>query len=227
MRLVKNICKYSLMSVGTIALMLIILAFSDLPYLAYHHLGTKCDPLGSRPDVIVVLGGSGMPSADGLIRTYYAANAAMENPATPIIIAHPKEKSGQTHQLGLMANELVIRGIDRNRIQYEPLGYNTRSQAINVAEMLGHDRKDISVLIITTPEHMYRSIRSFEKVGFDKVGGLPSFEMPISEIDLRKTDGSQETGLAWRYNVWSYLKYEILVLREYCAIAYYRLKGWI
>ena len=30
-----------------------------------------------------------------------------------------------------------------------------------------------------------------------------------------------------RYNMWSYLKYEITVMREWCAIAYYWIRGWI
>jgi len=27
--------------------------------------------------------------------------------------------------------------------------------------------------------------------------------------------------------MWSYMQYEIIVMREYTAIAYYRVKGWI
>jgi hypothetical protein len=30
-----------------------------------------------------------------------------------------------------------------------------------------------------------------------------------------------------RYNMWSYLHLELFVFREYCAIGYYKLKGWI
>jgi uncharacterized SAM-binding protein YcdF (DUF218 family) len=84
------------------------------------------------------------------------------------------------------------------------------------------------VLLITSPEHMYRSIHSLQKVGFKNVGGLPSFEKPISEKTLKgKKKKGEKVALAWRYNFWSYLRYEILVLREYSAIAYYKLKGWI
>jgi len=75
---------------------------------------------------------------------------------------------------------------------------------------------------------MYRSIRSLQKAGLKNVGGLPSFEKPISEQKLKsgKKNG-QKVSLAWRYNFWSYLRHEILVLREYFAIAYYKIKGWI
>ncbi|MFT4544950.1 MAG: hypothetical protein ACI9EQ_001416, partial [Bacteroidia bacterium] len=60
------------------------------------------------------------------------------------------------------------------------------------------------------------------------VGGLPSFEKPINARKLKDRKNPDESApLSWRYNVWSYLKYELLVTREYCAITYYKLKGWI
>lgn len=217
-----------LMVSGIIALMMLALAFTDVPYLAYHQLGTHCKPLKVRPSVIVVLGGSGMPSADGLMRTYYAAEAALKFPESAVIIAHPFDQGKRkTVQLDLMKKELVIRGVDSTRISYEPMGHNTRTQAANVALML-EGRLSEAVLVITSPEHMFRSIRSLQKAGLPLVGGLPSFEKPISERKLKggKHPG-KEVGLSWRYNFWSYLRYEILVLREYCAIAYYKLKGWI
>ena len=214
---------------GIIALFMAALAFTDVPYFAYHQLGTHCKRLKENPEVIVVLGGSGMPSPDGLIRTYYGAEAAHKHADAKIIIAHPQEENGKTHQLNLMAHELIIRGIDSTRIMYEPNGHNTYSQAVNVSKLLAQDLTDAPILIITTPEHMFRSIRSFQKAGLTHVGGLPSFEIPISPGKLRgKTKkGKQEVGLSWRYNFWSYLRYEIIVLREYCAIAYYKANGWI
>jgi len=211
---------------GVVAFLLVALAFTDLPYYAYHNLGTRCEPLDENPEIIVVLGGSGMPSPDGLIRTYYAADAALKHEDARIIIAHPKEEDSSTYQLDLMAHELIIRGVDSTRISYEPNGFNTHSQAVNVAQLLEkqlHSR----VLVITTPEHMFRAIRSFQKAGLKNVGGLPSFENPIDEEELLDEKTEREIGLSWRYNIWSYLRYEILVLREYCAITYYKLKGWI
>lgn len=220
--------KWPLMLSGAVAVFMLALAFTDVPYLAYHQLGTHCKPLKVKPSVIVVFGGSGMPSADGLMRSYYAAEAALKFPSSEVIIAHPFDQgNAKTVQLDLMKKELVIRGVDSTRISYEPLGHNTRSQAANIASLL-EGRLNEPVLIITGPEHMYRSIRSLQKAGLQHVGGLPSFEKPISERRLKGGKHPEtEVGLSWRYNVWSYLKYELLVLREYCAIAYYKLKGWI
>lgn len=220
-----RIGKWLLGAIGFIATICVVLAFTDLPYHAYHQLGTSCQPLEDSPKVIVVLGGSGMPSPDGLIRTYYAAEAALKYPDATIIIAHPAENQN-TKQLDLMKHELVIRGIDSTRVRYEPEGFNTRSQAVNVAHKL-QDKLHAPVLIITAPEHMFRSIKTFQKTGFTHVGGLPSFEKPLEEQELLGEHAQDEIGLPWRYNFWSYLRYEILVMREYCAIGYYWLKGWM
>jgi uncharacterized SAM-binding protein YcdF (DUF218 family) len=228
MKYLKKVTRWFLLFFGIFAIATMALALTDIPYFAYHQLGTHCNALKGNPEVIVVLGGSGMPSADGLIRTYYASEAAINFPQADVIIAHPYDNDSlSTHQLDLMAHELIIRGVDSLRIHYEPIGTNTQSQASHISEIL-EARNESPVLVITSPEHMYRSIRSLQKAGLKNVGGLPSFEKPISEQKLKggKKNG-QKGSLAWRYNFWSYLRYEILVLREYCAIIYYKLKGWI
>ena len=224
----KRLFKYFIFSSGFFLLVMISFAFTDLPYLAYHHLGTSCESLKEEPGVIVVFGGSGMPSPDGLIRTYYAADAANKYADASIIIALPfGEDSLDTYQLDLMANELIIRGIDNARISYEPYGHNTHSQSVRITKMLA-DKRDYPTLVITSPEHMYRAVNSLKNAGLKHVGGLPSFEKPVSERKLKdRTNPNKSAPLSWRYNMWSYLKYELLVMREYCAITYYKLKGWI
>lgn len=228
MHRVKHILQRLLQAVGIVALVMLVLAFTDLPYLAYHQLGTSCKPLTRNPDVIVVFGASGMPSPDGLMRTYYAAEAATRYPEAWVTVAHPYgTDTTDTEQLEMMAFELTLHGVERGRILFEPHGHNTRTQSIQINKMFGNN-SDINMLVVTSPEHMYRAIRSLKKAGLKNVGGLPSFEKPITEKRLfgRKQEEKTVT-YPFRYNVWSYLKYELLVLREYCAIAYYKLNGWI
>lgn len=213
-------------------LLLIVLSFTDIPYYAYYNLGTTDSKLTSKPDLIVVLGGAGMPSSDGLMRCYYAAEAANQFKDAKIIIALPynENETDSLWQLKLMSHELIIRQIDATRIGYEPLGFNTHSQAVNIAKVLKNSLHTISVLIITSPEHMYRSVRSFYKVGFAHVSGMATFEKPVDEIKIEDTNPSKDLrvkSLAIRYNMWSYLHYELLVLREYSAICYYKIKGWM
>ncbi len=215
---------------GSIALLLFFLSLTDLPFNAYHWLGTSNSRLEGSPDVIVVLGGSGMPSPDGFIRSYYASEAALKFPNAELIIALPLGVNDSTRQLDLMAHELIIRGIDSTRISYEQLGFNTHSQAENIAKLHGLMKENKKLALITSPEHMYRSVRSFLKVGYKNVGGVPAFEKPIDEEKVKDKQISKDKrvkNLNLRYNIWSYMHYELLVLKEITAITYYKLKGWI
>lgn len=218
---------------GGIFLASIILSFTDQPYWAYHWLGTHDSVIKEDPNLIVLLGGGGMPSPDGLIRAYYAAEVANEYENAKIIIALPpdaalKENSPEL----LLAKELQIRGIDSLRISFETKGFNTYSQAQNIAATFDKtDTDTIIVRLITSPENMYRSLLTFRKAGFKNTGGRASFEKAIEEVMLLKK-GAKATKvetkqLNLRYNMWNYLKYEIIVAREYTAIAYYKLRGWI
>lgn len=224
---VKNIMRLFFIILGILSFTLILLSFTDIPYYAYYNLGVSQTKLCEEPNVIVLLGGSGMPSPDGLIRTYYTAEAAKKFYKADIIIAHPNGKNNCSYQSGLMANELIAKGVDPLRLKYETKGFNTRSQAKYIADMLKIGNKQNTVLIITSPSHMYRSVKTFKKLGFKKVGGVPTFEKPIAEQQLLKCIKTERVNLSFRYNMWSYLQYEILVLREYCAIVYYKFKGWI
>jgi uncharacterized SAM-binding protein YcdF (DUF218 family) len=214
--------------IGVFALILLILSFTDIPYKAYHGLGTLNSELKGKPDVIVIPGGSGMPCADGLMRTYYGTVAANRFPDARIIIAHPYDSgSDSLLQLNLMARELIVKGIDSLRIAYEPLGFNTWSQAVNIGKMIDADKNNLSILIVTSPEHVYRAVKTYEKLGFAHVFSFAAFEKPISEDKLGSKDEMKGVNIAVRYNMWSYLNYELLVIKEYIAIVYYKLKGWI
>lgn len=212
---------------GTIFIIMLFLSFTDLPFNAYYQLSYTKAKLNSKPDIIVILGASGMPSPEGLIRTYYGAEAANKVQEARVIIAFPFNSGVDSlYQLSKMADELILKGVDSSRIEYEPKGFNTRSQAVNIGKWTNIN-KESSILIITSPEHMYRAIKTFQKVGFVHVGGLAAFEKPIEEIKLTNREDKRSIGLMLRYNMWSYLDYEILVLREYTAIVYYKINGWM
>ncbi len=214
---------------GIISSILLFLSFTDIPYYAYAYLGITDDRLMKEPELIVVMGGDGMPSPDGLMRTYYAAQAAQKYKNAVLVIALPGTMEDTLYQLRLLRRELMLRGVDSTRIRFEPRGHNTHTQAVNIYEMY-RGKKMPLLLLITSPEHMYRSTRAFRKVGFSQVGGISAFEKPIEEKRVKDKEDKKEISvrsLALRYNMWSYLRYEILVLREYCAISYYKIKGWI
>ncbi len=213
---------------GIVAFVMLTLSFTDIPFYAYHNLATAVPQLETEPELIVIPGGSGMPSQDGLIRTYYGAEAAKRFPNAKIIIALPYNQGEDSlQQLDLMAKELIVKGVDSTKISYEPLGFNTHSQAVNIGKMLEKKKGTIPVLIVTTPEHMYRTVKTFQKAGFENIGGMPAFENPIQEEKLENEKEMKDVSLSFRYNMWSYLYYELLVIREYLAIGYYKVRGWI
>ena len=227
--IVKKALQYLLGVSGSLMLIFVLLSFTDLPYLAYHRLGVSVDPLDNRPGLIVLLGGGGMPSPDGLIRSYYAAEAALQFTEADIVIALPSNEDGSLRQLDLMKRELAFKGVDSSRITYEPMGFNTHSQALHIADYYSGMQEKPSLLIVTSPEHMYRAARTFEKLGFT-VGGMPAFEKPVDEekaLDKGRARDKRVRSVSLRYNMWSYMNYELLVMREYLAISYYKLKGWI
>jgi uncharacterized SAM-binding protein YcdF (DUF218 family) len=216
---------------GGIALAGILLAFTDIPYFAYHRLGTLNAGTGQKPDYIVMLGSMGIPSPEDLMRIYYTADAWRSAPDANIIIAFPADTTLKHNSPELlMARELKLRNVDTTKILFERNGYSTRTQALNIRDMLGtKDTGRAGMRIITSPEHMYRAVLTFRKVGFCMAGGTPTFEKVIKEELLMKGTHkkAEKTGLNLRYRIWSYLIYEITVMREYSAIAYYKIKGWI
>ena len=91
-------------------------------------------------------------------------------------------------------------------------------------------------MLVTSPEHMYRAILSFEKAGFSQVQGLPTFETSVDEDKLYFNDRDLKGNAIvppighnkqLRYQFWTHLKYEIIVIREVFALGYYKLRAWI
>jgi uncharacterized SAM-binding protein YcdF (DUF218 family) len=234
MKSFKWLFRWFLVTIGIVASCLIILAFTSAPFWTWYALSTKKAGIHRPPQYIILLGGGGMPSESGLIRCWYAAKAANYFTRSKIIIALPGDTTDRNSSVNQMKKDLVIRGIDPGRIQLETEGTNTRAQALNVFHSSLVTRHS-SLLIVTSPEHLCRAVLTFEKAGFARVDGLPAFETAI-ESDLsfsaRKLGGRRlipDVGenIALRYQFWTQLHYESLIIHEWLAIAYYRIQGWI
>ncbi len=218
--------------IGLFFVITIFLAFTDIPFYAYHRLGTANSQSEGDPDLIVLLAGNSMPSPDGLLKAYYASIMANEHPSSQVIVAMPHDTAlKDCKTCSIMIGELTLRGVDSNRITMEGKGVNTKWQAVHIGNRFSDEEKlDLHVRIITSPEHMYRSVAVFKKEGFKNVDGMSTFGKPLAEEDLKETSDENFDGtnnLNIRYNLWTYMHYELLVAREFCAIAYYKLKGWL
>lgn len=233
---IRTLVKRLIFILGILFLLFIGLSFTPLPFYAYHWLGTSQTDKPEHPDFIVMMGGGGMPSQSNLMRSWYVAHAAQEFPHCQIVISIPGNLHDSLSTPRRVATELINRGIHENRILFEQHGTNTRSQALNLRLFHGRLLVRSSLLIVSSPEHMRRSILSFRKAGFKDIAGLAAFEDAL-EADLsfedRKLGGNQlpmpkiGQNKTLRYQFWTQLKYEIIVARELAALSYYYLRGWI
>jgi uncharacterized SAM-binding protein YcdF (DUF218 family) len=228
-----TILKKVVLVAGFIFLIMLALSFTDYPYHAYHWLGTSLvEPQNQKPDYIVLLGAGSVPGNETLLRIYYTAEIAKKFPSSKIIAALPSDSldfQNSDHQR--MVHELVKAGIDSSRIISETRGSNTYSQSHQIFKLIGQPHTRL--LIVTSPEHIYRSILTFKKTGFTHLNGQPAFEGYFDESLLMNDPSEKQSlrkpgqNLSLRYNMWSYLQYEIKVLREIAALSYYQLKGYI
>lgn len=240
--MIKRILKYTLLVSGCLFFILILICFTSAPFWTWYRLGTRHAGIHRPPDYIVVLGGGGMPSESGLMRTWYAARIGNHFSKAKMIIALPGDTADSLSSVCGMKEELILRGISAKRILIEPSGTNTRGQAINIYKRIsdypspgGQGTGGRGILIVTSPEHLYRAVRAFRKAGFLKVDGVPAFETAIeSELSFndamlggKKWIPSIGNNITVRYKFWTQLHYEQLVIREWLAIVYYKLNGWI
>lgn len=222
-----------LMLTGLLSVVVILLAFTTLPFYAYHWLGTSRAELTRSPGHIIMLGGSGMPSESNLIRIWYAAKVWSHYPSAKLTIAMPGNPLDSASTPFAIRNELILRGVEAEVILFENEGTNTRTQAMAAAKIFDIDSP---LLLVTSPEHMRRAILSFRKAGFTLVDGIPAFENPSEasfRFDDRHSGGEQPylpnvgNNTQLRYQIWNHLHYEVTVVRELFALTYYRLRGWI
>jgi uncharacterized SAM-binding protein YcdF (DUF218 family) len=230
-----HILKIVLATGGFIFLTFCILALTTLPYWAYYNLGTTNSKITVPPRTIVLLSGTGIPSESGLLRAYYTAHLAKANPEAHIVISIPGDLSDSMGAAQLTAGEIILRGIAKERIHFENTGRNTREQAQKLAAGKTSTQLNEPVTLVTSPDHMKRAVLAFRKCGFTKVSGLPTFEhslesdLSFKDSDLKGNKMAPPIGnnLQVRYQFWTHLKLEILVIREYFGLAYYRMRGWV
>ncbi len=171
------------------------------------------------PRYIVVLGGGGIPSDTGLMRTYYGAMHSISFPDATVIVALPADEDRKTSSVGRMKDELVLRGVPESSILMETEGRNTHEQAERIRAMLGPGVIDDPVHIVTERTHLRRSLLCFRKAGFSRVFGIGTHNTG-AEADVG-------AGTFLRYTLWTNLQLQIRVLREMIATGMYKLRGWI
>jgi uncharacterized SAM-binding protein YcdF (DUF218 family) len=237
LRVLGKVMRVTVYSFGVLFIAVLLFAFTTGPYWIYHWLGTSVSDYHFKPQQIIIMGGSGMPGESATLRLYYTARLAKQFPETGIFITQPAVSGIPVEYTDawLMRQELLDKGIDSSRIFLEIKGKNTREEAQNVLKIrpaIIHE----ACVIVTSPEHMRRSILSFRKVGYTQLGGLPTFNAS-GPVELKYEDHAlggrniplPEVGnsIQLRYQFWNHLRYQVICYRELVALCWYKLRGWI
>lgn len=224
---IKRIFRIILLFFGSLSLTAVILSFTDYPYIAYYRLGHPDGSAHPVPDYIFIYSGGGMPAPETMMRLYYGVKTAQRFPEAKLIVAMPCDSiEDETAQIHMMEDELIIHGIEKERILREYEGSNTYYQSVNMLKMINADT-NTAVTVVTSPQHIYRTVQVLKATGIKQVGYNAAMERCIPEELLEKSEDDSYVNPNMRYNVWNYLKYELTVSREYCAIVYYYIRGWI
>jgi len=223
-------CLIILFISGSLALLLAVGAFTSIPYYTRVWLGTHNSTVVYDIKNIIMLGGGGMPEEGNLMRLYYTARLANDYQDARVIIAHPWDSMVMVR----MRTELIQKGIDSARIVFVHKGANTRSQALAIRDSLPEIARR-PVAVVTAPEQMLRAVLTFRKLGYRQITGCPTMQHDMNKGLLYKSReiGGREMvpdvgqSLAFRYNFWNYMIMEIQCIREFAALGYYWVNGWI
>lgn len=213
---------------GILFFTMLVLAFTSAPFYMHYRLGQdpNDDVEVSNPQLVMMFGGAGMPSEDNLMRLYHTA-ALARHFDVPVLLAHPEDSLCQAEMTRLLRQG----GIDS--ILYMTEGANTRSQAVELMNAYP-ELSEKELIVVTSPEHVRRTVKCLNKVGFRNTIGKAAYPATVDfDLSLKKQKlGGNEAipsveSVKMRYTFFNYLKLEITCLREYCALAYYKIKGWI
>ena len=228
--MIKKFFKRFFVVLGVIFTLFLILALTPAPFYMHHNLGH--DPNQDttyifEPQHVIMMGGAGMPSAGNLMRLYCTAGLSTTYEC-PVTIALPYDSTCHAE----MDKYLVNQGVTKEII-HDTIGTNTRSQVLGLAENYP-ELLTARIIVVTSPEHLRRTVKCFNKAGFQQVRGMAAYEGTVDfNLSLKKQrlKGREEIpnieSTNMRYTFWNYLKLEIDTFREYFALFYYKIKGWI
>jgi len=174
-------------------------------------LGGGTINLKSRGELITLLiTESALRSMEG-IRLY----ELLEDPLMIVSGGSNPFLGGGRPESELMGELLLDAGVPEDRLALETLSQSTREQAVKlkpVLEEYGIER----FVLVTSPIHMRRSMAVFEAEGLD---AIPSPSSLVSEV-------FSEGGLGI-FPSWLALDSSQAAFREYLALTYYWVRGWL
>ena len=126
--------------------------------------------VAAYPEIIVVLGGGmlpdGAPAPATLARAEAAADVARAHPDAAIICSgsHGVGRKPKRSEAASMADLIVERGVDRERIFLEDQSRDTIGNAVYVADRYLGAIPARRIYLVTSPFHLERSVETFRLV---------------------------------------------------------------
>lgn len=140
-------------------------------------------------DYLIVLGAQvrGRKITNSLMRRLDAAYAYLcRNPQTKVIVSGGKGKGEDISEAEAMAENLLKRGINVERILREEMSTSTEENLRFSAEMIqresGIDPEDV-VVLVTNNFHVYRALMLGRQVGYKKLEGLSATSNPVLQLN--------------------------------------------
>ena len=218
MKIKRHLARF-LIFVGSLHLLVAASCLTPLPWKLLRWLQSDAASPGFSPELIVVLGGGGIPAESTLSRCYAAAEMAARHPHAHVVIAIPSSGTSPQSPEAMMRREMELRGVAAGRMRAETRGRNTREQAVKIAALVQPHELHRPVLVVTSDYHMRRSRACLRKAGFTQVEGRFATDSSVN-ADLG-------AGQAIRYTFWSAAEVLVVSFRELVAMSWYQLRGWI
>lgn len=152
-----------------------------------------------------------VPSGDGLVRLDVAIEALKQRIAHHVVVSGGLDNPPHSLVAGAMADYLVQRGLQRDRIIEDGASLNTREQAMAVAGLCAQHGW-VRVALAVSPYHSYRLfltfLRALREASLDRK--VHMLALPAAQTSwFRSPDGLDQTRLAL-------LDDEYRKISEYC-----------
>jgi uncharacterized SAM-binding protein YcdF (DUF218 family) len=195
--------------------------------LTHDYISIPDSKSGKNARAIVLLDAGAAQLSEGEIRISFPNKTAalrlletirvyqlLDSPVVIVSAGDSNLKSGMRSNAFILKEQLMKNGVPVNRIVVDSLSKNTRDHGLNVSKILkNRDIKEF--ILVTSPSHMYRSLRSFQKEGMH----------PIASISRGDLDHIRD----WKVYIPSTdaLEFTQGTIHEYFGILFYYLRSYI
>ena len=203
-------CKNALRAFVALFVILALFLFSPLTNRLYAFLEVQSDV--RRADAIILLScgyyDDDILERNSYQRLFHAFRLYKKGYADRIIIAGGVLRPGRVAVSEAMKNVLIEMGMDAGKIHVETDSQNTYENLKNVRPLLARWNVRTS-LLVTSSYHMYRALGVARRLGIAAhPAPVPCYEKRLLGANMRS-------------------RFVIEVVREYGAIVFFKLKGWI